>query len=84
MTDHAGGETAMVDILEGKVAEYLTQTMGSAFTDKTKEEQVDMCRMHRRFCYEHKIDNLCKEASAGLAKWAAENKYLDKTDLKAL
>ena len=61
MTDHAPGESATLDLLEDKVYAHLERTMGAAFTDKTEEEKQDMCKIHRGFCYEHKIDNLCKE-----------------------
>ena len=61
MTDHTAGESATLDLLEDKVYAHLERTMGAAFTDKTEEEKQDMCKIHRGFCYEHKIDNLCKE-----------------------
>jgi hypothetical protein len=61
MTDHAPTESATLDLVEDVVYKHLERTLGAAFTDKTEEEKQDMCKIHRGFCYEHKVDNLCKE-----------------------
>ena len=69
MTDHAGGESAAIDVIEQRIKEHFINTI-PGFIDKTEEEKIDMVRLHRGFCFEHKIDNLCKEACLGMSKWA--------------
>jgi hypothetical protein len=39
-----------------------------------------MCRLNSGYCYEHKIDNLCKENVTALGKGAVQAGYLNTED----
>eukprot|EP00961_Rhodomonas_salina_P294073 3934257-Rhodomonas_salina.1 len=80
MTDHANSESATMDEVERRIYKLLEKIHCEAFTSKTEEEKADMVKMHRSFCFEHKIDNLCKEGSIGLAKFAILSGYVTAED----
>ncbi len=61
ITDHINGKAACL-----AVAECLRLKLLDAFTSKT--EKSDMFSIHWSYYFEHKIDNLCKEACIGQAK----------------
>ena len=58
MTDHASGEDRVKDLLEEDFFEEMKKD--ESFNKKSKEEQQEYVKIHRRYCLMHKWDNLAK------------------------
>mmetsp|Transcript_28073 Transcript_28073/g.57514 ORF Transcript_28073/g.57514 Transcript_28073/m.57514 type:complete len:290 (+) Transcript_28073:522-1391(+) len=78
MADHQTGENAMCDVIEQQNYKLLMTTeIVPGFRRMPVWQRQQLCRMARDFCFEHKADNLCKEARKGLFDWAVQQGDID-------